>query len=178
MKIGFCALLAMTMGLLLAAPATPDDEGLGADVTDTQGVATHVRGLHYCYEEESGEEVYITKYDNLFVQRGDAVISVRLDSLTSLEFTGKMREEKGKRLLEARIRTRSKVETTAFVICHSGGFIKADVDLGEFELPLEGVKKIIFAPPGRPSCPSLRCLLPENSDKADLDGADCVFRLG
>jgi len=185
MKLLLCGAVLLVSSVFVAGAMT-DDEGRRADILDSKGVTTFVRGLHYCHEEEVEGEVYITKYDNFFVRRGEAVISVRLDSLAEVEFTGEIEEAGAERLFEARIKTRRGSETVASIVCHRGGFIKGNVELGELQLPLERVRKMTFTPGGSGTWSGLRCLfpeekaggVPEGSVALALDGGGRLLRDG
>lgn len=142
-----------------------DDSGRRADIVDSKGVRTFVTGLHYCHEEEVGEDLFVNKYDDLFVRHGAATIRVRLDSLARVDFTGKIEEEGDLRLFEARIETRTGSETTASVICHPGGFIKGNVALGEFQLPLEKVKSMIFPAGSEAARRTVRCVVCDDASQ-------------
>ncbi len=147
-----------------------DDSGRRADIVDSKGVRTFVTGLHYCHEEEVGEDLFVSKYDDLFVRHGDATIKVRLDSLARVDFTGKVVKEDGMRLFEARIETRTGSETVASVICHPGGFIKGNVALGELQLPLENVKSMIFPAGSEAARRTVRCVVCDDASQVP-DGA-------
>ena len=155
--------LPLLLSGVFIAQAMQDDEGRRADITDKKGVETFVGGLPSCYEETEDGGIFINKFDNFFVRRGDAVISVRLDSLAEVVFTGKVEETAAERLFEARIKTRAGSETVASIVCHEGGFIKGRVDLGEFQLPLESVKKLSFTGGGGSQWPAVRCFFPDGS---------------
>jgi hypothetical protein len=171
MKILPYSLFLLLSGLIAGAVMT-DDEGRRADILDAKGVTTFVRGLHYCCEEDVEGEVYISKYDNFFVRRGEAEISVRLDSLAEVEFTGKVEEAGAERLYEARIKTRRGSETVAFIVCHSGGFIKGRVELGEYRLSLDRVRKMTFTAGEGGAWSGVRCLFPEeDAGHGDTEGA-------
>ncbi len=147
---------------------------------------THVTGLHYCYEEEVGEDLFLNKYDDFFVRRGEAVIRVRLDSLSRVEFTGEKREKRDETLLEARIRTDRGSAATAWIVCHRGGFLKGDLDLGEFRLGLKDVKTMVFPAGERMARSAFRCRLPDDKEEGKRPsgavnlvlGQDGVLRKG
>lgn len=130
--------------------AAPEDSGsFAVRVRDASGMETQVSGFRYCHEEEEGGELYLTRYEEFFIQRGEAIIKAGFDSLASVEFTGEAEVKGGKGLREALILTRSGKEVRAKVICHQGACIKGQVDLGEFSLPMEKVKKIYFSEEGK-----------------------------
>ncbi len=159
-------LLSVTLSVGTFAGEEPDadDSGRRARIVDSKGTATFVVGLHYCYEEELEEGLFISKFDNFFVRCGEALINVRLDSLAEVEFTGKVTESEDVRELEARITTHSGTETVASIICHRGAFIKGRVALGEYQLPLDRVKKMVFVSREDPSRSVLRLILAEKGD--------------
>jgi len=142
-----------------------DDRGRRADIVDSTGTRTFVTGLHYCYEEEVGEDLFVNKYDDLFVRRGAATIRVRLDSLAQIDFTGKKEQEGDLSLFEARIRTRTGSESVASVVCHPGGFIKGNIDLGEFQLPLDKVKTMVFPTGTEAARRTVRCVVCDDADQ-------------
>jgi hypothetical protein len=166
LSIAAFALLSVTMSVGLSAGEEPaaDDSGRRARIVDSKGTATLVVGLHYCYEEELEEGLFISKFDNFFVRCGEALINARLDSLAEVEFTGKVTESGGVRELEARITTRSGTETVASILCHRGAFIKGRVALGEYQLPLDRVKKMVFVSPEDLPGPALRLVLAKTSE--------------
>lgn len=135
------ALLALNpLPILLA----DEDPFRVADLTDCTGTVTRVAGLHYCYEEAEGDAVYINKYDEFFVQRGEAVIRVLFKDLLRVEFLGDSETSGDRNLRKARFYTRSGKEVEAQVLCHPGCFIKGRMDLGEFTLELDKVDKLVF----------------------------------
>lgn len=151
---------------LLGAFGFSDDQGRRAFVEDANGVTNYVTGLHYCYEEEDDGELFLNKYDDIFVRRGKAMIRVRFDSLTELEFLGKVRQDGRERLMEARLRTKDGSEAVAEVVCHQGGFIKGNVDLGELNIALGDIRKMVFNKgPDSPHC-ALLCHLAGKGAKA------------
>ncbi|MFH2002671.1 MAG: hypothetical protein ABIK28_23575 [Planctomycetota bacterium] len=129
--------------LISASPLLGDSERV-ADITDSSGTVTHVSGLHYCYEEMEGDDLYVNKFDEFFVQRGEAIIRVLFEDLASVKFKGKIEEKEGKRIRKALIVTRSGKEVEAYIQCHDQCFIKGNVDLGEFRLDLSKVEKLDF----------------------------------
>jgi hypothetical protein len=157
-------------------PAAGDDSGRAAVVIDGHGVSTHVTGLHYCYEEDDGGEVYINKYDEFLVRRGRALIRARLDSLARIEFTGEIEEKDGERLLKARITARGSEETEASILCHEGGFLKGNVALGEFRLPMVDVRTMIFERSAAAAAPGMRCTFPQDG-RADPEEKAAVLVL-
>jgi len=169
MKFSYLAAIVLISSFAPAVLAA-DDSGRRADIVDSKGVRTFVTGLHYCHEEEVGEDLFVSKYDDLFVRHGDATIKVRLDSLARVDFTGKVEEENDMRLFEARIETRTGSETVASVICHPGGFIKGNVALGEFQLPLEAVKSMIFPAGTEAARRTVRCVVCDDASQVP-DGA-------
>ncbi len=143
MRVLFALLTLIAPGLLLSS--APDKSLTRiADVKDRSGTVTRVSGLHYCFEESEGEEVYINKYDNFFVRRGDAVIQVYFESLNAIIFTDTVEQKEGKGLRKAVFHTASGKQVEADVICHPGCFISGHVDLGDFRLDLERVKEMHF----------------------------------
>ena len=138
------ALTALVASAVFGAPVPDDDTSRVADIRDDTGTTTHVSGLHYCYEEPEGGEVYINKYDNFFVQRGEAVIQVYFENMDAISFDSPVKEKAGRRWREATVRTRSGKHVEVDLICHPGCFIKGNVDLGEFHLDLEKVKEMVF----------------------------------
>jgi hypothetical protein len=128
----------------LPPPQTVDDPARIADVMDTSETASRVSGLHYCYEESEGNELYINKYDWFFVQRGEAVITVAFEDLARITFEKGIKEEKGRSFREAVILMRSGKTVNALILCHPGSFIKGRVDLGEFRLDMEKIDTMNF----------------------------------
>ncbi|MHC4945896.1 MAG: hypothetical protein ACYTG7_23020 [Planctomycetota bacterium] len=131
---------------LVPCPAALADEDpfRAADVTDTSGTLTHVLGLHYCYEEQEGDSIYINKYDEFFVQRGEAIIRVMFKDLTRVKFLGAVEEKGDKRVRKARILTRAGNEVEAEILCHPGSFIKGRMALGEFSLDMDKINEMVF----------------------------------
>ena len=62
------------------------------EIMDRSDVVTSVSELKYCYEEKEGSEIYINKYDNFFVRKGEAVIRVDFKNIQSVIFDGPMME--------------------------------------------------------------------------------------
>jgi hypothetical protein len=131
---------------LIACPVALADEDpfRAADITDTSGTRTHVLGLHYCHEETEGDSLYINKYDEFFVQRGEALIRVLFKDLSRVVFTGPMEERGDKRVRKARIFTRSGNEVEAEILCHSGSFIQGRTPLGQFSLDMDKIREMVF----------------------------------
>ncbi len=130
--------------VLLGAFVLSDDQGRRAFIEDENGVTFFATGLHYCFKEEEGEDLFLNKYDDLFVRRGKAEIRVRLDSLAELEFLGKTRQDGAVKLLEARLVTKDGREAKGEVVCHQGGFITGQVDLGDMTIELGDIRKMVF----------------------------------
>lgn len=141
---------ALVFFLMCFCALAGDHESRVADIMDQRGTLTYVTGLHYCYEEMDNGELYLTKYDEFFVKRGDAIIKVHFDSLSHLEFTGEQKKSGDSVLRSAKILTRTGKEVFAEILCHKGSFIKGKVDLGEFTIQMDKIKKMDFSSKGNP----------------------------
>ncbi len=136
---------ALTIVLIPAASALDSDRHRVADIMDTNGTITHVTGLHYCYDDKEGEDVFVNKFDMLYVQRGEAVIKVLFENISRIEFEGAVVEKDGKLLRKAEILTRAGKRVEAFVLCHKQCYINGKVELGEFDIDLEKISWMKFS---------------------------------
>jgi len=143
-------IIAVLFSLMTLCAYAGDHESRVADITDQTGTTTHVTGLHYCYEELDNGELYLTKYDEFFVKRGDAVIKVHFNFLSYLEFTGEQKKSGDSILRSAKILTRAGKEVFAEILCHKGAFIKGKVELGEFTIQMDKIKKMDFSSKSAP----------------------------
>lgn len=159
MKVLVGLIPAFALAMLSGGAPQDDDSYRVADITDSSGVTTHVAGLHYCFEEEEGSEVYINKYDQFFVQRGEALIDVLFKNVARIVFMGGMEEKGGRSMRKARILTRSGNEVDAHVVGHPGCFIKGRVDLGEFRVDLDKIEKMEFLRGDAPLAPGFETRL-------------------
>jgi len=140
----FYALLVSILMSMAPLKASDHDSRI-ADITDRSGTVTHVTGLHYCYEEEENGELYINKYDEFYVKRGDAIIKAPFENLAYLEFQGKVKTEGDFIVRDAFIITRAGKELNVMIVRHKGSFIKGNVELGEFNIDLDKIVKMDFS---------------------------------
>jgi hypothetical protein len=139
------ASILLVCAVLFAGPAPTDDPSRVADIADPSGTVTRVTGLHYCYEEEEGDELFINKFDNFFIRRGEAVIQADFQNLARVEFLEKAEDRADKHTRKARILTRAGNEVEGEILCHGNAYIKGNVALGEFRLDMDKIQFMEFA---------------------------------
>ena len=156
----FAAALAAGLLFPLSPPCSADEgSGPAAEVTDASGTVTRVEGLHYCYEEEEDGALYRSRFDCFFVRKGDAVIEASFRNLQAVTFTGPARAAGTDTVRPARVRLSSGKEVEVQVRVHPGSFLAGRLELGEFRLDMDKVKRVVFPAGGGPSEPGFRVIL-------------------
>lgn len=116
----------------------------GVEIKDVSEVTTRVSDLKYCYEEQEGTDVFVTRLDSFLVRKGEAVIRVDFTKLSSVSFMSEMADKDGVRVRKASIRMRTGKTFEEEILCHPTCFLSGDLDLGTYRLDMAKVKEMVF----------------------------------
>ncbi len=126
----------------LSSPAFSQNKGektFAVVITDSQGVETEMRNVHFYWEEKVSETAFVPhELKHVPVKRGSATVNVKFDGIKTIEV--KSPGEKGLPLIVISLASGNSGE---FTLAIPGSF-KGLSDFGETELPATAIRKIVF----------------------------------
>jgi hypothetical protein len=135
--IGLAALLVVSHGSAWAD--TKANKVFKAVITDTQGVETEVKNVLFYWEEKVSEPAYVPhELRQIPVKRGSGTLNVKFDAIRQIDVAPA--PDKSPPILTI---TLTNGKTGEFILATAGSF-KGESDFGEINVPVNGLKKIIF----------------------------------
>jgi hypothetical protein len=115
------------------------EKTFSATVTDTQGLNTEVKNIIFYWEEKISETAFVPhELKQIPVKRGTATINVKFDTIKFIDIN----PSQDKTLPVLNI-TLANGKAGEFALAIDGKF-KGESDFGEVELPVNGLKKVLF----------------------------------
>ena len=107
--------------------------------TDTQGVETEVRNVLFYWEEKVSETAYVPhELRQIPVKRGSGTVNVKFDTIRQIDVA-----PPSDKILPILTITLTNGKTAEFALATAGSF-KGESDFGEINIPVNGLKKIVF----------------------------------
>lgn len=115
------------------------EKSFSAVVTDAQGLDSDVKNVQFYWEEKVSETAFVPhELRHVPVKRGTATVNVKFDTIKQIDI--KPGSDKG---LPALTITLTNGKTGEFGLAIDGKF-KGESDFGEVELPVSGLRKVVF----------------------------------
>ncbi len=140
-QLASASLVTLVLGFIATeALAQPKPEKtFSAVVTDSQGLDSEVKNIHFYWEEKVSETAFVPhELRHVPVKRGTATVNVKFDTIKQID----IKPGADKELPTVTI-TLSNGKTGEFALAIDGKF-KGESDFGEVELPASGLKKVVF----------------------------------
>lgn len=115
------------------------EKSFSAVVTDAQGLDSDVKNVQFYWEEKVSETAFVPhELRHVPVKRGTATVNVKFDTIKQIDI--KPGSDKG---LPSLTITLANGKTGEFGLAIDGKF-KGESDFGEVELPVSGLRKVVF----------------------------------
>ncbi|MCS6283805.1 MAG: hypothetical protein H8K08_00145 [Nitrospira sp.] len=115
------------------------EKSFTATITDAQGIESDIKNVIFYWEEKVSETAFVPhELRHVPVKKGTATVNVKFDSIKQIEI--KPGTDKG---LPSLTITLVNGKSGDFGLAIDGKF-KGESDFGEVELPMSGLKKVIF----------------------------------
>jgi hypothetical protein len=133
-------ILVFSASLPTMALAQPKNERqFQATATDAQGVETEIKNVMFYWEEKVSETAFVPhELRHVPVKKGTATVNVKFDNIKQIDV-----KPAADGSLPSLTITLANGKTGEFGLAIKGSF-KGESDFGEVELPVGGLKKVVF----------------------------------